>query len=84
MPSIKIGNFRLSIINESKPTSKYSYNGKHQFAPPGLQARNEKIYELHLKGMSQVDIAKTVGLGQARVSTILLGKFNVRARPKKS
>ena len=78
MPSIKIGNFRLSIMNESKSIYKYMHNGKYQLASPGLLARNEKIYELHLKGATQAEIAKKVGLGQGRVSSILIEKFNVK------
>ena len=78
MPSIKIGNFRLSIMNESKPTYKYMYNGNYQFAPPGLVARDARIHELHLKGATQKEIAKKVGIGQARVSIILIKKFNVK------
>ena len=78
MPSIKIGNFRLSIMNESKPTYKYMHNGKYQSASPGLLARNAKIHELHLKGATQAEIAKKVGIGQARVSSILIEKFNVK------
>lgn len=77
MPSIKIGNFRLSIINESKPINKYTYNSVTQAEPPGLRARDEKIYELHLKGLTQKEIGKKVGIGQVRVSRILRKKFGV-------
>ena len=77
MPSIKIGSFRLSIINESKPTNKYTYNSITQAEPPGLRARDEKIYELHLKGLTQKEIGKKVGITQVRVGRILIKKFKV-------
>jgi hypothetical protein len=83
MPSIRIGKFRLSIVNEGKPTYQYSYNGQYQVESLGLRARDEKIYELQRKGLTQEEIGKKVGLGQARVSTILNKKFNVRYRNNK-
>jgi len=78
MPSIKIGNFRLSIINESKPTNKYTYHSRTQLEPPGLRARDEKIYELHLKGLTQKKIGNKVGIGQVRVGKILRKKFKIK------
>lgn len=77
MPSIKIGNFRLSVVNESKLHYKYTYNGKYQNPPPKLIARNEEIYKLYLKGWTQAAIAQKVGIGQARVSTILKTKYGI-------
>ena len=89
MPSIKIGNFRLSIINESKSINKYTYNSITQAAQAAqaesleLEMRNEKIYELHLKGLKQIEIAEEVGIKQARVSVILRKKFGIVSKDRK-
>ena len=70
MPSIKIGNFRLSIVDESKHGHKYSRYHKNP-APPEQIARNQLIFKLWEEGRTQQYIASKLGLQQARVSRIL-------------